>query len=58
MFVGMSSGHWMSASLVKFDKDLLVMGVNWLQKECTWHDEWQAQKVNKGRRVFIAHIVT
>ena len=26
MFVGMSSGHWMSASLVKFDKDLLVMG--------------------------------
>ena len=66
MFVGISSGHWMSASLVKFDKDLVVMGgfdnnENFIYKlECV-NGQYQWQRMNdmlkKPRRYFVAAMI-
>ena len=66
MFVGPSLDEWMSASLVKFDKDLVVMRgfdhiENFIYKlECV-NGQYQWQRMNvmlkKSRRYFVAAMI-
>ena len=67
MFVGPSLDEWMSVSLVKFDKDLVVMGgsiynsENFMYKlECeNGQYRWQHMNVwlKKPRRYFVAAMI-
>ena len=66
MFVGISSDVWMSASLVKFDKDLVVMAgfdnsENFIYKlECVnGQYQWQRMQdiLKKSRRFFVAAMI-